>query len=170
MDYSTLIPADQKLIKTVSGDLNGDGKQDLLLVSDEKNPAITDTEGKAKRTLWIFIADDSANGFTLASSNNKIIPCEECGGLLGDPFQELKITKPGEFKLHIAGGSRERWALEYFFSFDSNAKKWFLNQLTVDAYDTIAEKSIQKYYSTKDFKNPDFQFVDHEETLEFTAS
>lgn len=169
MDYGTLIPENQQLIKTVSGDLNGDGKQDLLIVSEEKEPYVNDSISQAKRTLYIFMADVSG-GYSLLAKNNKLIPCKACGGLLGDPFQKLEVAKSGEFRLYIAGGSRERWALNYFFALSVNKKRWLLQKLTVDIYDTITEKSTQKEYLGKDFKNSSFELMDHEEAIGFTAS
>lgn len=138
-----------KILASKVGDLNGDGKPDALLVLD---PPTTGNEKLGEgpaRSVLILIRD--ANGqLKKAAQNDKLVPCAQCGGMAGDPFSYIQITKGG-FTVITEGGSREHWSNEYTFTYSAQHSDWLLSNLKREVTDQDTGKSKQLDLLPKDF-------------------
>ena len=86
------IPSGSKLLDSRIADLDGDGRPDALLVLDQSTGDEKLGEG-APRTLVLLVRD--ANGELQAvGQNNKLIPCETCGGAAHDVHASLHTQDP----------------------------------------------------------------------------
>lgn len=129
-------------------DMNGDRLEDYILILKIKGEDTLTYENEkpdAARPLLLIIrqADKSLKHVL---TNNELVYCKQCGGVMGDPYQSI-TTKPGEFTLDFYGGSSWRWSDNYTFRYDKIKKDWFL----------------QSHYSTS------FQSGDPDNTTETTV-
>jgi len=117
-----------KAITLVSADLNGDGLKDFLLILERQKtqPADADVEDR-QRPLLILIGQPEGSVKEI-KRNDKIIFCSTCGGMMGDPFQEVRAGKK-TFTVSLYGGSAWRWSVEYTFNYSRRDKTWQLVQV-----------------------------------------
>jgi hypothetical protein len=112
------------LIAMEKGDLNRDQLDDYILVLQKEGAESQD----ANRPLLILI-QTPAKSFTLAKRNDKVVYCENCGGAMGDPFQQIEIQKNG-FTVSHYGGSAWRWSVDYRFGYSRRDNTWQLVKVT----------------------------------------
>lgn len=124
-------------IKEAKGDLDGDGKENLLIVYETDKQ----TDFGKERQIHIFSKDDRKwklqKKFT-----GPVLPSEH-GGMMGDPFQDIKIKK-GVIIIEQSGGSRDKWS--YVHRFRKQNDSWELIGATVDTF-TPCEKSDKYDYN-----------------------
>ncbi|BBB59633.1 hypothetical protein UNDKW_1360 [Undibacterium sp. KW1] len=124
-DLRPFVTANTKLLAFASADLNGDDKTDyvFILEKQKKNAADEDME-QGQRPLHIVIRQADGK-LKLVKTNDKIVLCSTCGGMMGDPFGDLKASKKGLTVSHY-GGSGWRWANEFQFNYSRKDDTWQL--------------------------------------------
>jgi hypothetical protein len=153
-DAAAFIGKDQKALAFESGDLNGDGTIDHILVLENSvtNP---DEDGSDKRTLLI-ITRGADQKLTLAKRNDRIVLCRSCGGSFGDPFDGVYIERNG-FTVHNYGGSWQRWSLDIQFKYSRLDRTWQLVRFDKEEYDSHDPNKV----GTSSSKTPrDFGKID----------
>jgi hypothetical protein len=152
------------ILASETGDLNGDGRSDALVVLDPPEKGGEEADKGVSRTVLLLIRD--ANGvLQKVGQNDTIVPCSRCGGLLGDPFGYIRIDKDG-FTVVIEGGSRQRWSSEYTFQYTAQSNDWHLWKVERGAYDQISEERISKTFTRGDFGQIAFSDFDPSEIPE----
>lgn len=131
-----------------TGDLNGDGTKDFILVlSKPTHDSNTyDEAGDALRPTFILIRD-AAGKLSLAARNDQVSYCKNCGGVMGDPFQSVKIRGTA-FTVNDAGGSSDRWDEEYTFSYSRRDKNWHLTRVKDTSFNTFKPNQVKTVVST----------------------
>src|SRR6185369_2917468 len=86
-DVMPFVEAGTKAIAIEKADLNGDGREDFILVLEKEQPAKdADDFPIGQRPLLILLR--GADGkLTMAKRNEKIVMCSQCGGVFGEPFE-----------------------------------------------------------------------------------
>lgn len=117
------LPAGFELLDYVTGDLNGDKKEDAILLA--KQPGEDSImEEELKRPMIILTRQ--ANGkLKQVFRNDNAILCRHCGGVFGDPYESISIN-PGSFEIIFYGGSSWRWGYTYNFKYNALKKNWYL--------------------------------------------
>ena len=69
-----------------TGDLNGDGRKDFVLVTSEIVPENAQFEEGAGARSVLILTRDASGVLGLAASNDIVVYCKVCGGVFGDPF------------------------------------------------------------------------------------
>lgn len=149
-DIKPFIPKRQGLIFLKSADLNKDGRLDRLLVL-QKNASQEDEEADDHRELQILI--QGADGkLTLAKRGPHVILCQKCGGVMGDPFQDIEV-KGATFKIMHYGGSRYRWSYETTFGYSRIDNTWQLTTVKMESDDIHQPKAHKEktYKPPRDF-------------------
>lgn len=142
------VPQDHKLIAKLESDLNQDGVFDYLIVTQAPIPETDPME--AVRPLKILLGQKDGT-HKLAVTSNKVVMCQDCGGVFGDPF-EIILAEEGSFQVHHYGGSNWRWSYDYDFAFDPSEKDWFLTSVTDISYHVFEpDQQDSKTYTAKDF-------------------
>ena len=128
------------------GDLDGDGDEDVLLVLA---PAAGADARFDPRTLLVLLR--GADGrLARAFENPEAIPCERCGGMMGDPLQDISIDKSG-FTMRLEGGSREVWSQEFRFDYSRRDAMWMLVSIEEEGADRMTGNTARKRRSVEDF-------------------
>ena len=114
-DPSAFVPEGATLIDTVRGDLTGRGTSDALIVF---SPAAIDAQplGNGQARTVVLLSRNASGNLQNVAENARIVPCERCGGIAGDPYAYARI-EAGTVTLAVAGGSRERWFSDYVFRY-----------------------------------------------------
>lgn len=116
------VPAGMTQLAQATGDLDKDGQPERVIVYDTKKQSDMGTE----RQVHIFKSAGSA--WTLwHRSTGPVLPSDH-GGMMGDPFQDLKIQN-GCIVIDHFGGSRDKWAYTHRYRFQSG--DWYLIGATV---------------------------------------
>lgn len=84
----------------------------------------------------LLVTRNADGHLQVAARNDRIVPCERCGGLAGDPFGYARIDKEG-FTLVTEGGSRGHWWNEYTFKYDTARRNWMLEEVRRGVRDTV---------------------------------
>jgi len=119
----SFIPKGFTLLDSTSGDLNKDGIKDVILILkndlEEANPDTT-------RPLLILHGTKS-NTYILAAKNNHVVLCKNCGGVFGDPYNNV-VAKSNFFSVEHYGGSNWRWTRIITFKYDVKTKQYVLHR------------------------------------------
>lgn len=117
-----------KPLNVARADLNGDGREDVILVLEKENTRETGDVHDDQRPLLILIRQPD-NTLKLAKRNDKIVHCSACGGVMGDPFQPIAAGFK-TFTVSAYGGSSWRWSVEYKFNYSRLDDTWQLVRVT----------------------------------------
>lgn len=129
-------------------DMNDDKLPDYILIlkmEAEDTLTLNNPDTEMARPLLVIIRQPGGI-LKQQVSNNELILCKQCGGVMGDPYVGLTVN-PGEFMVSFYGGSSWRWTGDFTFRYDKSKKNWFL----------------QSHVSS------DFQSGDPEKTMEVTV-
>ena len=159
-----LTPNNWTVIETTSGDLNGDGSDDVAVIyesdkitdeartyGDNNSEIIKETQ--KPRILAIYFKDKVTGSYRLSTQNNDFILRSEEGGKLGDPLNQIGI-KDQQLYLRFQGGAEWRWEMGYTFKFEN--KDWFLtsainlyfNQNTGDMTERVYDFKTRELFTT----------------------
>ena len=113
-----------EILDYVTGDLNNDKRTDGILVLKQTGEDTLNID--ANRPLIILTRQ--ANGkLKKIIQNDSAILCRHCGGIFGDPYEGISISK-NAFEISFYGGSSWRWYYHYTFSFNAAKNNWFLSR------------------------------------------
>jgi uncharacterized protein YegP (UPF0339 family) len=131
-----LIPAGYRLFEELHGDLNNDGRNDLVLIikGTDKNKIVQDEQlGKLDRNRrGIMIFFNTGNGYKLALENRDCFSSEnEDGGIYFAPELYIEIEK-GNLYINYSHGRYGAW--EYTFRYRNG-------EFVLIGYDTYNKKS-----------------------------
>ncbi len=155
-----------RVLAVKSADLNGDGLSDYLIVLQKQGK---DADGQpleeGQRPLIILLR--RADGtLTVAKRNDRIVMCETCGGMLGDPF--VGIEAGGRtFTVSHYGGSAWRWTNSYRFNYSRIDKTWQLVRVELSEFHTSKpqKKKREVYTPPRDFGKIDIVDFDPDNFL-----
>lgn len=141
------VPQDYQIRTKATGSLNGDAQEDVVLVLQKEEDV------EANRIILLLIQKE--DGYKKVAENDQAILCQECGGVLGDPFQKV-IVKDDFFTIEHFGGSAERWARYSTFKYDATSQDWKWNtDMTVltSAHDLDFKKTQKTETDNRSFVN-----------------
>jgi len=111
---------------TLCGDLNADGRMDVLLILKALDEDTLPGDKVMTRPLLILIRQADGN-LKLEARNDDAVLCKQCGGAFGDPYTNMVIT--GDyFSVEHYGGSSSRWTDIVTFKYNPSKKNWFLHK------------------------------------------
>jgi hypothetical protein len=157
----TFIPKNYMLKDTVRGDLNLDGIKDLIIVLNKVGEEETsDVIENPEKRLMLILLGQKNNTYQKARQSENAIYCFDCGGMLGDPFQTIKV-KDGEFAIEHFGGSSWRWARTSTFKYIKDSEDWYLiEDALVNSHSAEPENIEAAIKTAKDFGEVKFEDFD----------
>lgn len=89
--------------------------------------------------------------FDIAFRNDNVIFCASCGGMMGDPFEDIEVRDQMIIVNH-SGGSRYRWTRNVGFSYSPKEGAWFLSSDQGVSFDSLnpEEEFEETTYTTID--------------------
>lgn len=156
----THIPDGFEIMDTCSGDLNLDGIMDylILLRKVEEVAVAKATDSTIKRRLLILTG--TGESYHLAGQSDNAVYCVNCGGMMGDPYQEMVIKK-GYFSIEHCGGSSWRWTRTVTFKYSKEDSTWYLHKDGGESYHASDPDKVKtKVRTVKDFGKVPFTAFD----------
>ncbi|HYW73251.1 MAG TPA: hypothetical protein VE961_19680 [Pyrinomonadaceae bacterium] len=146
-EVAPFIDSGAKAIALEKSDLNGDGRDDFILVLEKENPAKNSEDFPINQRPLLILLRGADGKLTAAKRNEKIVMCSQCGGVFGDPFEGV-IAGPGTFSVEHYGGSSWRWKYSYKFNYSRIDKTWELVRVEEVNYHTSnPDKATTKIYT-----------------------
>ena len=102
----------ETVLECASGDLDGDGREDLAVVVDRNEEDPTGERRGRVRELCVLYGEDG--GYRLGERSTTLLLRSEEGGIFGDPYDGVFIDNG--LKIHFYGGSSYRWSISLLFS------------------------------------------------------
>ena len=135
LDVEPFVEKNTTALAIERGDLNRDGREDVVLVLEPQDP-------EQPRPLLILVraADGSLK---LAKRSAKAVFCRNCGGMMGDPFQGVVVEK-GRFTIQHYGGSAWRWSTNFTFGWSKRDQSWQLVRVESSSFHASDPKPEEK--------------------------
>lgn len=141
------IPKGYTVMDMVKGDLNLDKLPDAILVLKAIGEDTAPGDADYKRPL-LLLSGRADKTFTLASRNDNIIYCHQCGGLFSEPYTGAAIKK-GSFTVHHFGGTNNRWSNDITFRYSRKDKNWYLYKIVDNGWSVAHPDHIDSIVRTK---------------------
>ena len=147
----TFIPEGELVLDYEYGDLNKDDlKNDVILIAHDAKAEREEEGEELKRTTYI-LTRTSDNKLKEEAMNEIVVMCSSCGGVFGDPYNNI-VIKNGYFSLEHYGGSNWRWTQIFTFKYNEEKKNWFLHKSGGESYHTGEPDKVEETVkTTKDF-------------------
>jgi hypothetical protein len=124
--FKKYLPKNYTIIDTANGDFNKDGKVDVVFVIEDK-------EQKDKQR-GVIILEGLTTEYKLNTIALKVIKCEHCSGIYGDPYNGISF-KGNVLTFNHYGGSAWRWSDSFVFRYQN--KQWQLIGLSFISYHSM---------------------------------
>ena len=158
INVQPFVEKDTTVLAVEQGDLNRDGREDVVLVLEPADP-------EQPRPLLLLLRDADGT-LKLAKRSAKAVSCRNCGGVMGDPFQGVHVEK-GRFTVQHYGGSSWRWSANYTFGWSRRDQSWQLVRVEMTSFHASDPDSEETTVHTppKDFGLIDVEEFDPENYL-----
>lgn len=169
-EVAPFVESGTKAIALERADLNGDGKQDFILVLEKENPARDQYDLPANQRPLLVLARGADGKLTLAKRNERVVLCSQCGGVFGDPFEGIEAGR-NTFTVDLYGGSAWRWKYAYKFNYSRVDKTWELVRVEEITYHTSNPNKMKTviHRPPRDFGKIDLADFDPENYLKKAA-
>ncbi|HET6889580.1 MAG TPA: hypothetical protein VFH31_00645, partial [Pyrinomonadaceae bacterium] len=124
-EVTPFVESGTKAIALEKGDLNGDRREDFILVLEKENPAKDQDDFPVNQRPLLILLRGADGKLSSAKRNERIIMCSQCGGVFGDPFEGVVVGR-NTFSVEHYGGSNWRWQYSYKFNYSRIDKTWQL--------------------------------------------
>ena len=131
-ELAPFVPPGQEALDFETGDLDGDGRTDAVLILAAPGEAEERDDMDARRPLLLLIRQADGR-LKQARRGDGVVYCRTCGGMMGDPYVGTEVAR-GRFTVTHYGGSAWRWGNSFTFSYDRARKDWFLDQETSTSF------------------------------------
>ena len=165
-EVTPFVESGTKAIALEKGDLNGDGREDFILVLEKEKPAKDADDFPVNQRPLLILLRGSDGKLSAAKRNDRVIMCSQCGGVFGEPFEGIIVGR-NTFSVEHYGGSAERWKYSYQFNYSRIDKTWQLVRVKEFHYHTSnPNDGITKIYTPpKHFGKIDIADFDPENYL-----
>ncbi len=146
------IPEGYVLLDTATGDLNRDPYGDMVMIVKKSNEKETSdvVDHPEKRPLLLYLSQQDGT-YKLAARNDNVVLCIDCGGMMGDPYTGIAISK-GYFSIEHYGGSAWRWTRIVTFKYSTADLDWLLHKDGGESFQAVEPEKIYPDIKTeKDF-------------------
>ncbi len=150
-ELSDWVPPGWVAKESAKGDLNKDGRDDLALILERKEPAPHSrgcgkdaNASNASPRILVFLLARAGGGYQLSAVDTKIVSRADEGGIFGDPLEMLLVERES-LVLHHYGGSAWRWFQTYRFRYQDDG--WYLIGFTDGSNHNVSRLSTMYDYN-----------------------
>ena len=141
----SFIPAGYSILDSASGDINKDGKKDILAILKNNEE---DNSGDTVRSLLVLLGNGK-DLYELTSRNDSVVLCKACGGVFGDPYAGMTV-KNNFFSIEHYGGSNWRWSRIITFRYDLKTGQIYLHRDAGESFHVNDPDKTRPYTYTKE--------------------
>ena len=141
----SFVPADFSILDSASGDINKDGKKDVLVILKNNQE---ENNGDTVRPLIVLLGDGK-DLYELAARNDSVVLCRACGGVFGDPYAGITV-KNNFFSIEHYGGSNWRWTRIITFRYDAKTSQIYLHRDAGESFHVEDPEKTRPYTYTKE--------------------
>lgn len=157
---SEIIPNGYEVRDSISGNLNDDKYQDMILVlkrTGEDSLSIKSDFAIKRETLILY---GNENGYSVVARNMNVVACCTCGGPMGDPYEGITISEK-TFSVSHYGGGVWRWGRVSTFGKNTTGT-WILIKDENESFNAVNEEPTKEIIITtpKEFGTITFQQYD----------
>lgn len=110
-----------------AGDLNADGRADLIVVAEKPCDATSGMPASQCRTT-LLVLNEGWPKLRVAAANMEVVGCSECGGAgVGDPLQGI-VIKGNYFSIESLYGACTKTHFVVTFRYDKTRRDWLLHR------------------------------------------
>jgi len=129
------LPRGWTVEREASGDLTGDGVEDVAAVLIQSEPeSVEGGEGDELQRALLVLLGREKGGFAPAAVNDDLLPCRGCGGV--KEGVSIAISK-GVIVLQLTIGSREVTGDTRRFRYDPRTRRFILIGRDIDSLDSV---------------------------------
>lgn len=116
-----------KVLRYKAGDLNADGRPDLVVVAEKPcGPKSGMPTAQCRTTLLVL--NEGWPKLRVAAANPEVVGCSECGGAgVGDPLQSI-VIKGSYFSIESLYGDCTKTHFVVTFRYDKARRDWLLHR------------------------------------------
>ena len=150
-----------------TGDLNGDGTLDYILVLNRTSADVEYSDHETDDRPTLLIVGDRNGKYSVAARNDSIVTCAGCDAPFANPFEGISIGK-NNFTIKVQTGSKAHLIYKYTFRYTPREKNWRLSRVVETDYDVYKDTSATLVYTApRNFDN--IAFADFR-SLEFRGA
>lgn len=130
------------------GDLDEDGRDDYVMVvaRQGEDSLAMQSDQPIHRDLLLILAQPDGS-FGVAGHNDRVVYCTRCGGVMGDPLEEI-VVDSGKVTIQQYGGSAWRWSRTTRFVHSKERSGWFLALDSTESYHIAQPDDISHHRET----------------------
>ena len=155
---ASIVPPGFSILDSASGDINKDGKKDLLVILKNN---FEETTSDTTRPLLILLGSEMGQ-YHLYGRNDSVVLCKSCGGLFGEPYAGMTI-KNNFFSIELYGGSNWRWTRIITFRYDAKTNQIYLHRDAGESFHVEDPEKTKPYtYTNEDYGKLLFSKYSHD--------
>lgn len=119
----------------------------IAVLTRQQEDSLADVSDEDIMRPLIVLEKNNRGQFDLAVRNDSVLLCLNCGGLFGDPLDQVELTENG-FTASYYGGSRFRWTRHTSFEYNEENNEWLLasdDGVSYDSFDPEESMEEQAY-------------------------
>lgn len=101
-ELAPFVPPGREALDFETGDLDGDGRTDAVLILAAPGEAEERDDGDARRPLWLLVRQADGR-LKPARRGDDVEYCRTCGGMMGDPYVGTEVARRGFTVTHCGG-------------------------------------------------------------------
>lgn len=140
-EVAPFVESGTKAIALEKGDLNGDRREDFILVLEKENAAKDSDDFPVNQRPLLILLRGADGKLSTAKRNERVVMCSKCGGVFGDPFDGV-IAGRNTFSVEHYGGSNWRWKFSYKFNYSRIDQTWQLVRVVELNYHTANPNKV----------------------------
>ena len=148
-DIKVIFGINWSVLNYTIGEINNDSLPDIIAVGSSL------VDESKYRKIYLFI-NKGKKRFEIASTNENIIQCSDCGGGgVGDPLQAIVIKK-NYFSIEQLYGDCDKVQMTTIFKYDKLRKWWFLHKDVQEVYNCKPDANDEIKTSWLESKKKDY--------------
>ncbi|HNY31424.1 MAG TPA: hypothetical protein PKO15_11110 [Fibrobacteria bacterium] len=147
-EMARLVPPGYFVQGMYQGDLDLNGVDDFaMVVAREDEDSLAETTDRPVHRDLLLVLSRPDGSFHVAIRHPRALYCTRCGGIMGDPLEEISVDS-GRFTIQQYGGAALRWSRTTRFSFDRHRADWYLDFDSTESFPIAQPDDASRHTAT----------------------